>query len=184
MVFFVLLQIWGVRSQGHDWPIVFREAWFWLVLWPGFFLTILFFTGGWRRRIQKRAFLKGERWATQRQADARGGVVPSERCPKCGALNENTQEKCRSCGLTIRKIEIVHPVELLAGAKHSAPSFLYVLAVLVSMGVGALTLLAIGEERFLENLFLLIGGFMGGAAVSLTVLVFFISRWAERKYGR
>lgn len=181
---FAILQIYGIRSQGHDWPIVFREAPYWLVVWPGFFLTILVFTGGWRREVHKRAYLAGERWVAQREADARGGVLPSSRCPRCGALNPTIELSCRSCGLTLRQIEVVHPVERLAGAKHSVPSTLYVVAVLASFGVGALTLLAIGEERFLDNLALMIGGFMGGVAVSLTLFVFIISRWAQRKYGR
>jgi hypothetical protein len=29
---FALLQIYGIRSQGHAWPIVFREAPYWLVV--------------------------------------------------------------------------------------------------------------------------------------------------------
>ena len=184
LLVFSLLQVYGIRSQGHGWPVVLREAHYWLWVWPGFFLTIFVFTGGWRKDLHQRAHLASERWVSEKLADARGGVLPSVTCPRCGALNPTIELSCRSCGLRLRQIEVAEPLEQLAGAKHSVPSVLYVLAFVASFGCGALTLFAIGEERFLENTALMIGGFMGGAAVSLTVLVFIISRWAQRKYGR
>jgi hypothetical protein len=181
---FSLLQVYGIRRQGLGWEAVFSEAHYWLWMWPGFFLTIFVFTGGWRKDIHTRAHLAAERWLAEKQADAQGGSLPSASCPRCGALNPTIEVSCQGCGLTLRHIEFVEPLEQLAGAKHSVPSVLYVAAVLASFGVGALTLFAIGEERFLENTALMIGGFMGGAAVSLTLFVFAISRWAQRKYGR
>ena len=181
---FSLLQVYGIRSQGHSWSVVFREAHYWLWVWPGFFLTIFVFTGGWRKDLRQSAHLAGERWVTEKLADARGGLLPSSSCPRCGTLNPTIEVCCQSCGLTLRQIDSAEPLEQLAGAKHSVPSVLYVLAFVASVGVGALTLFAIGEDRFLENTALMIGGFMGGAAVSLTCFVFIISRWAQRKYGR
>lgn len=181
---FALLQIHGLRSQGHDGSIVFREAHFGLVVWPGFFVTILVFTSGFGKDVQKRAYLAGERLVENRRPAPRGGNLPTVSCPGCGAANPRIALACHRCGITLREIEVVHPLETLAGAKHSAPSLLYLIGAVASGGCGALTLYAIGEERFLESTGLMIGGFMGGMAVSLTLFFFLISRWAEKKYGR
>jgi hypothetical protein len=104
-------------------------------------------------------------------------------CPQCRINNPSTELMCRACGTPLRDVHLVDPLERLAGAQHSVPSVLYVGAVVASVGVGAITLYLIGEDRFLENLWLLVGGFMGGVTVSLTLFVFLISRWAKAKYG-
>jgi hypothetical protein len=178
-VVFAALQVYGIRRQGLNWEVAWNEAPSWLGIWPGFFLTIWFFTS--RKSVQKQAFLTGEAAAERALASRTGGLRPSAPCPQCGMLTLLTVERCPSCGVLLRDIQIVHPLELLPGAQRSVPSVLDVLAVIVSMFAGVGTLYLIGEKRFLENDLLMIGGFMGGFSVAMVGSFAVIARWAGPK---
>ena len=75
-------------------------------------------------------------------------------------------------------------LDVLPGARESLPSVLYVLAVPTAIAFGALTLALIGEERFLDSPALAIGGFVGGASISLVLYYLALKAWVQRRGAR
>jgi hypothetical protein len=178
---FAGLQVYGILRQGLGWAFVRYEAPSWLGVWPGFFLTILVFTG-WKS-IYKGSYLAGEAAAVRTVSRLKGEEPPGAPCPGCGVLALDTAEVCPACGWVLRDIQVVHPIESLQGAESSVPSVLYVLAVVGSFLVGALATGALSEDQF-QNDLLLIGTFLAGCAVSLIAAFAAIARYARSQSSR
>ena len=75
-------------------------------------------------------------------------------------------------------------LDALPGARENVPSVLYLLAIPTAIGFGALTLALIGEERFLDDATLAVGGFVGGASVSLVLYDLALKAWVRRRAAR
>ena len=75
-------------------------------------------------------------------------------------------------------------LDALPGARETLPSVLYLLAIPTAIGFGALTLALIGEERFLDNATLAVGGFVGGASVSLLIYYLALKSWVRKREAR
>jgi hypothetical protein len=158
-----------------------NDVTWWLLLWPIFFLAIWILTS-WRE-LYKQGFELGADWEARRAAA--GPTPPVEAvCPRCGFANAKMAVHCTGCGLLLKQIEVVHVVELLPGARQSVPSALYVVAIVGSFCVGGLTLALIGQERFLDNDVLMIGGFMGGTTAALLLFLGLLRLWVHRRAGR
>jgi hypothetical protein len=146
----------------------------WVLMWPLFFLLVLLMTS-WRRLSAKSYEIVADFMARRSASGASAG----ERCPQCGFPNPRSAVHCVRCRRRLRQVEVIHVLETLPGARQSVPSLLYALAVLLSLGGGAVTLVLIGQERFLESEIVMIGGFLAGTAVSLVAFFLLIRIWVR-----